>query len=640
MIDNHDHQREAGYPRPQLRRDGWIDLNGVWDFDFDDADQGLTDGWLDPDHEFGRRITVPFPPESPASGIGETGFHPVVWYRRQLDLPAPAEHESIMLHFGAVDYAAQVYLDGELVGEHVGGMTPFSVDVTRQLRRPGPHSLVLRAYDDPEDVAQPRGKQDWRTETHGIFYHRTTGIWQQVWAERVSTDHVVALAWTARLNDETVIAEVTLAGDGRAADDAAGTEAALRIRLSHAGRQLAEQTTTVTRGGRALVRLHLPSLANPMGNGRLLWSPEQPRLIDAEVTLSVAGAETDRVESYLGLREVAIRDGQFLLNGKPYFSRLVLEQGYWPESHLAAPSPQALADEVRLIKELGFNGARIHQKVEDPRFLYWCDRLGLLVWGEMANAFVYSREAATRLTREWLDVVERDRSHPSVVAWVPVNESWGVPAIADDPTQQHFATSLYHLTKALDPTRPVISNDGWEHTESDIWSIHDYSPDPDDLTRKYGTPEALRRSLTDKAPNRRRVLLGEPEHRGQPVMITEFGGLSYAPASGERWFGYATVTSAEEFLDRFESLVTAITDLEDVAGFCYTQLTDTVQETNGLLTENRTAKLPIEELRRIITRPARSIPAEVVDGFRRRAAAASAGLRNGQPERKNHVGHQ
>src|SRR5690606_31234978 len=171
MIDNHDHQREAGYPRPQLRRDGWIDLNGVWDFDFDDADQGLTDGWLDPDHEFGRRITVPFPPESPASGIGETGFHPVVWYRRQLDLPAPAEHESIMLHFGAVDYAAQVYLDGELVGEHVGGMTPFSVDVTRQLRRPGPHSLVLRAYDDPEDVAQPRGKQDWRTETHGIFYH-------------------------------------------------------------------------------------------------------------------------------------------------------------------------------------------------------------------------------------------------------------------------------------------------------------------------------------------------------------------------------------------------------------------------------------------------------------------------------------
>ncbi|MFC7623730.1 glycoside hydrolase family 2 protein [Microlunatus sp. GCM10028923] len=642
MIDNQDHRAEAGYPRPQLRRDDWIDLNGVWDFDVDDADRGLADGWLADDHEFGRRITVPFPPESPASGIGDPSYHPVVWYRRTLDLAPPADGELIKLHFGAVDYAAAVYLDGELVGDHVGGMTPFSVDVTQQLRRPGPHRLTLRVHDNPLDVAQPRGKQDWRTETHGIFYHRTTGIWQQVWAERVGVDHVADVAWTTDLDAELITAEFDLAST----DDLREASVTVRVRLSHDGELLADQTVTAARGERSLVRLHLPRLGMPMERERLLWSPERPRLIDAEITLTVDGTETDRLSSYLGLREVAIRDGQFLLNGKPYYSRLVLEQGYWPESHLTAPNPEALAEEVRLIKELGFNGARIHQKVEDPRFLYWCDRLGLLVWGEMANAFVYNEKAATRLTREWLDVVRRDRSHPSIVCWVPLNESWGVPGIPAQADQQHFATALYHLTKALDPTRPVISNDGWEHTESDIWSIHDYSPVPEDLTAKYGTPEALQASLTEKAPNRRRVLLGEREYRGQPIMITEFGGLSYAPSQGERWFGYATVTSAEEFLEHFASLVTAITDLPDVAGFCYTQLTDTVQETNGLLAEDRSAKLPIEELRKIITRPARSIPAEVVDGFRRRAAAASAGGTNGKAPAqekgtgKSHVGHE
>lgn len=619
MINSDLYQAEAGYPRPQLRRDNWHDLNGVWDFDFDDADRGLVDDWLAADHEFGRRITVPFPPESQASGIGDPTYHPVVWYRRELDLAPPAEDELILIHFGAVDYAAAVYLDGELVGEHEGGMTPFSVDATRQLRRPGPHRLTVRAHDDPQDVAQPRGKQDWRTETHGIFYQRTTGIWQQVWAERVGVDHLASLAWSADLDAETVTAEIDLAGSTQDRDG----DVSLRVRLSHEGAQLADQTVSVD-GGRTLVRVHLPQLAMPQERERLQWSPERPRLIDAELILSVDGRETDRVRSYLGLRSVGIRDGRFWLNGRPYFSRLILEQGYWPTSHLVAPSPEALVDEVRLIKELGFNGARIHQKVEDPRFLYWCDRLGLLVWGEMANAFVYTERATHRLTREWLDVVHRDRSHPCIVAWVPLNESWGVPGIVDDPAQQNFASALYYLTKALDPSRPVISNDGWEHTESDIWSIHDYNPDADSITARYGTPEALQRTLTDRAPNRRRVLLGEREYRGQPIMITEFGGLSYAPAKGERWFGYATVTSAEEFLARFEGLITAITDLEDVAGFCYTQLTDTMQETNGLLTEDRTPKLPIEELRRIITRPSRSNPAEVVDGFRRRAGGASA----------------
>ena len=277
MIDNQDHRAEAAYPRPQLRRDDWTDLNGVWDFDLDDADRGLADGWLADDHEFGRRITVPFPPESPASGIGDPAYHPVVWYRRTLELDPPADGELIKLHFGAVDYAAAVYLDGELVGDHVGGMTPFSVDVTRQLRRPGPHRLTLRVHDDPLDVAQPRGKQDWRTETHGIFYHRTTGIWQQVWAERVGVDHVADVAWTNDLDAETVTAELDLAS----AADQREAEVTVRVRLSYDGELLADQTATATRGERSLVRLHLPRLAMPMARVGRIGSPERPRLMDA-----------------------------------------------------------------------------------------------------------------------------------------------------------------------------------------------------------------------------------------------------------------------------------------------------------------------------------------------------------------------
>jgi hypothetical protein len=329
------------------------------------------------------------------------------------------------------------------------------------------------------------------------------------------------------------------------------------------------------------------------------------------------------VSSYLGIRTAGFADGHFLLNEHPYFLRLVLEQGYWPQSHLAAPDADALRREVELIKGLGFNGARIHQKVEDPRFLYWCNRLGLLVWGEMANAFVFSRTAVERTVREWLEVVRRDRTHPCVVTWVPLNESWGVPDIARSARQQDYATGLYHLTKALDPGRPVISNDGWEHTESDIWGVHDYTPYGDSIRERYGDPAALDRTLRGNGPGRRRVLLGDPVRRGQPVVITEFGGLSYAPAQGEKWFGYSTAEDSEDLLRRFADLITAIADSPELAGFCYTQLTDTLQERNGLLTEDREPKLDVAKVHEIVTQPSRSIPSEQVDAFRRRAQKSS-----------------
>jgi hypothetical protein len=322
---------------------------------------------------------------------------------------------------------------------------------------------------------------------------------------------------------------------------------------------------------------------------------------------------------------VAVIAGRFCLNGRPYYQRLVLEQGYWPTSHLAAPTAAALQQEVALVKELGFNGVRIHQKVEDPRFLYWCDRLGLLVWGEMANAFAFTPAAVQRLTQEWQAVIERDYSHPSIVTWMPINESWGVPNLPTSTAEQHFVQAIYHLTHALDGTRPVLGNDGWELLASDLWGIHDYSPQGDRLRERYGTPEALTRRLAgvDPAPQSHPLAIANVTHQGQPVLLTEFGGIAYAPASGERWYGYDTVADADQFLARYAEYLAAVLDCAPLQGFCYTQLTDTAQETNGLLTADRQHKLDPATVRAITAAPSRNLPAEVIHTIQRRVQEAT-----------------
>ncbi|MGW9030237.1 glycoside hydrolase family 2 protein [Streptomyces sp. NPDC055722] len=612
---------EGHYPRPQLRRPRWTDLSGVWQFAFDDENRGVTARWQHDASAFDRTITVPYPPESPASGIRDTAHHPVVWYRRTLPLhPEELGGDRAMLRFGAVDYRATVWVDGTRVGDHEGGMTPFAFDITDALDPDtGEHTVVVRAEDLPGDAAQPRGKQDWQASPHVIWYHRTTGIWQPVWLETVPANHVSELCWTTVLERCAVRLE---AGIHRA-PHTGGTDLLLTVRLRLAGELLAEHTTLAT-DDQVDVDIPLPALRNGQDRDRLLWSPESPTLIDAEVQLESRDAEgtvrtIDHVASYLGLRTVGTGDGRFLLNERPYYPRMVLEQGYWPESHLAAPSSAALRREVELIKELGFNGARVHQKVEDPRFLYWCDRLGLLVWGEMAGAFAFGQEAVRRLTTEWMDVVRRDRGHPSVVTWVPFNESWGVQDIARSPAQHSFVESVVHLTRALDPSRPVISNDGWELPDSDFWTIHDYAATGDELRERYATAAAVDAMLTHGRPGGRRVVLDpDPaDPRGQrPVMLTEFGGLSFRP-QGEEWFGYATVTSPAELLERLDGLTRAVTDSPELAGFCYTQLTDTEQETNGLLTADRTPKLPPEQLRRLFSRPSAAMPTEALEQHRR-----------------------
>jgi beta-galactosidase/beta-glucuronidase len=603
------------HPRPRLTRDRWFDLNGHWQFAYDDADEGLDARWQHA-AAFDRTIAVPFPPESELSGIGDKGFHPILWYRRTFVTPMLAAGERLILHFGAVDYRARVWVNGDLVATHEGGHTPFSADITASLTTAQEQVVVVRAEDWPEDVTQPRGKQDWLAAPHNIWYHRTSGIWQTVWLEPVPAVHLTEFQLTPDLALGAVKVEATLSRPHTGS---------LWVVLSLRGQQLAAQQVGIS-GPTLATTIHIAAAQNGVHRGDLYWSPEKPNLIDVSASLlDSAGAVGDHVVSYFGLRSAEVAHGRFLLNDKPYYVRSVLEQGYWPQSHLAAPSPAALREEVELIKQLGFNAVRIHQKVENPHFHYWADHLGLLVWGEMANAFAFSPNAVDRFTREWLEVVRRDRSHPCVVTWVPLNESWGVTDIALRADQQDYARALYHLTKALDPGRPVVSNDGWELTISDIWAVHDYTHFPDQILSRFGNPDAVADTLRGIDPLKRRVVLDIETIAGQPVMITEFGGLSLAPRSGQAWHGYATAGDDAQYLAMIKGLFDAIYACADVAGFCYTQLTDTLQETNGLLDEHRRPKLPVDDLRAVIDQVSRAIPSEANEIARRKAAAMAAG---------------
>jgi beta-galactosidase/beta-glucuronidase len=605
-------RQDGSYPRPQLVRSEWTDLGGEWDLRFDDTDDGLRERWFAPATAvaFDRTITVPFPPESPASGIGDTGFHPVVWYRRSIARPE-TDGGRTLLHFGAVDYRCSVWLGGTLLGHHEGGHTPFSFDVTDVFDGEGEHSLVVRAEDDPLDVAQPRGKQDWELDPHVIWYHRTTGIWQPVWLETVPGLYIDHLAFTPDVTTGSVVVTVEL---NRRPD----SDTLLDVELSFDGEPLATHRIAV-HSHRVDVTVVVPRQINGQNYEELLWSDITPRLIDVRLDLvgrrpgdSTTHSTGDTVFSYFGLRSATVDRGRFMLNDRPVFLRSVLSQGYWPQSHLAAPNADALRAEVQLIKDLGFNAARVHQKIEDPRFLYWADRLGLLLWEEMPSAYEFSNTAARRVVAEWSDVIRRDSSHPSIVTWVPLNESWGVQHIAHDATVREYARSLFHLTKSLDPTRPVVSNDGWEHLDSDIWSIHDYEASGDVVAARYADRASVAALFDGVGPAGRRLRLSDEPDRGQPVMLTEFGGIKFAADSEyDNAWGYSTASSSDDFAARLGALLDAVRASEVLAGYCYTQLTDTGQETNGLVTADRTPKLPVEQLLGIMTGRAASAADEV-----------------------------
>ncbi|AFZ68842.1 glycoside hydrolase family 2 protein [Deinococcus peraridilitoris] len=600
------------HPRPQLARSRWVDLCGTWNFAFDDADQGLTERWFERGVS-DAQIVVPFPPESSASEIHDAGYHAILWYARTFQIADTERSGRLLLHFGAVDYRARVWLNGQLVAEHEGGHTPFTADVTDALASGTEQLLVVRSQDDPTDLSQPRGKQDWQQQPHAIWYHRTSGIWQPVWLEWVGGLYIQEVRWTPDADRTELRLQVRLNRP-----PTPGTH--LRVRLTLRGELLALQDVhALSRSFTCTLPLQFLSI-NPERDD-LLWSPRHPNLIEAHLTLQDGERPLDEVFSYAGLRSAQVKGGRFLLNGLSYYLRLVLAQNYWPSSHLAAPSAQALRREVELAKEMGFNGVRIHQKIEDPRFLYWCDRLGLLVWEEMPSAYAFTPEMCERLTREWLEVLRRDYSHPCIVTWVPMNESWGVPNLEGDPAQRAFVRGLYQLTRALDPTRPAMGNDGWQFVGGDLIGVHDYAPHGETLRERFGTLGALEHTLRQVQPYFRNILSDDQARSQEAVVLSEFGGLSFAPGEGERWFGYSTVQSNKELLDRYQELVEAVLHSDVLAGFCYTQLTDTEQETNGLLSAEREPKLPLASLRAINSGFARSLPGDVLGNIHQEAQA-------------------
>ncbi|MFL5814981.1 MAG: glycoside hydrolase family 2 protein [Bdellovibrionia bacterium] len=576
------------HPNPQFRRPEWQSLNGPWRFAYDDRMEfhipSEVKAWT-------HTIEVPFAPEAQLSGIGDQSFHRCCWYQREFS--ANAGDGLMMVHFGAVDYSCRVWVNDHFVGSHEGGHSPFTFDITPYLNDGDQQTITVCANDDPADLAKPRGKQDWQLEPHSIWYPRTTGIWQTVWLERVPKVYIDRIRWTPHLERWEIGCETHISGATNPKD-----RLELRVKMTQGEHLLANDSYQVILG-EVTRRIVLSDPGIDDFRNELLWSPERPTLIQCVVQLCREGQVIDEVHSYTALRSVGVSRDRFMLNGRPYYLRLVLDQGYWPESLMTAPTTEAFKKDIELTKAMGFNGVRKHQKVEDPVYLYYADLFGLLVWEEMPSAYRFTHDATERIIKEWTEVIDRDYSHPCIITWVPFNESWGVPDLAEKVEHQSCVQALYHLTRTLDPTRPVIGNDGWESTATDIIGIHDYDANPERMAKRYGPEMTTADILGRRRPAGRLLTIEGHPHRGQPIMLTEFGGIAFAKKEGDqenRMWGYSVSQSVNEFQTQYQNLLTAVNQIEFFSGFCYTQLTDTFQEVNGLLFPDRTPKVSVQAI--------------------------------------------
>ncbi|KAF5664533.1 hypothetical protein FDENT_12845 [Fusarium denticulatum] len=671
------------YPRPDFERNPlrWESLNGQWDFLFDDGDSGLNENWqrkglpekVNFDTSTNRKetgqndsvvqkimgdahsliqnnvfasssqttnsktkINVPYVFQSPASGINDRGVHEVMWYERAIsDLRSAQEKEKghkLVLRFGAVDYEATVWVNGEYVGGHRGGHVPFEIDITDAVdaaKGATTHRVTLRVYDSAYDLTQLRGKQYWAAKPETIFYTPSGGIWQSVWLEVVPSARIADSSYGTVIKSNDIQSgqlRSTIAVKGRRI----GKGYSVELESSFAGipvaksdkKALPRETSSV--GVELNMRLSeeqrskLPKSVTesaPLDNefawrdGVVLWSPEHPQLYDLVIRLyDDAENVIDEVKTTTGMRSInwTTGDGTWRLNDKPYFQALCLDQGYWPETFMTPPSSESLKLDIELAKKMGLNGCRKHQKVEDPLFYYWADKLGFLVWGEIANAYAFSPEYVDRFNAEWTEAVKLVINRPSVVTWTPVNESWAYPNLEDNADQRNHIRQLYYLTKCLDDTRSINDNCGWQHVLTDLTTFHDYS-DGLEIEKTCSTlegiigPKAGRGVFLPPIPG---VDEGSKHKPGAPVMNTEFGGVNIAPAKKEDGdsldWGYTTATNADDLVQRIERLVNGVVLGGHCCAFVYTQLADIEQEVNGLYTFNREAKLDASKVKAVI----------------------------------------
>ncbi len=571
------------YPRPDFVRKEWLNLNGAWEFFYGDKKTS---------------IEVPFVCQSVLSGIGERIIEDHVVYERSFCVPASWKGRQVILNFGAVDYQCSVFVNGSCVGSHIGGQTSFAFDITRYLSW-GEENLRVEVFDPLKNDRIARGKQFWEEQSRFIWYTPSTGIWQTVWLEPVEKTNFQWIHFTPDIDEGTVKIEFQLS-EGSVLPARVHFQIRLDEKSVFQGSMVCEterNTLTVD----VFRKRSMEGAFHFTGN---YWSPEKPILYDVtmQVEEGLSGRIADLVDCYFGMRKIHIENGKLYLNNQPYFHKLVLDQGYWKESLITAPCDQEYVNDILKCKEMGFNGCRKHEKVEDPRFLYWADKLGFLVWEGMASFWSYTPEAAASFTREWLDTIHRDYNHPSIVVWGMLNESWGVTKILHNKQQQAYARSLYYMAKSLDTSRLVISNDGWEMVESDICAIHSYMHGEKDNVRQHQIFKDAMKNPDRFGEIMEKIPYAEGcAYEGQPVVLTECGGIAVkaeqdpevsredAIGGGNQDWGYTTA-SMQDFVDEYERIIDAIYDSNLMNGFCYTQLTDVEQEMNGLLTREHQFK--------------------------------------------------
>ncbi|MDE6815856.1 MAG: beta-galactosidase [Lachnospiraceae bacterium] len=559
------------HPQPQMERAEWMNLNGEWDFEFDFGNSGIHRKLYE-NTELGGKITVPFCPESSLSGVGHKDFIRAVWYHRTVILTGRQLHGRVLLHFGAVDYECRVWINGREAGTHKGGYSSFCFDIT-ELVLEGENHLCVYAGDDTVSGRQPRGKQSSRYESWGCDYTRTTGIWQTVWMEFVPECYIEKLQYYPNISEGTLTVKAVTHGSGT-----------LTAKALYESKVCGNARTEVSACG-AVLTLTLSELH--------LWEPGAGRLYDLELSFG-----EDRVHSYFGMREIKVQGEKFLINGKSVFQRLVLDQGFYPDGIYTAPTEEALRQDILLSLDAGFNGARLHQKVFEPRFLYHCDKLGYLVWGEQASwgLDISSQAGLKYFLPEWMEVLERDFNHPSIIGWCPFNETWDYDGRMQD---NDLLAVVYRMTKLYDTTRPCIDTSGNYHVITDIYDLHDYEQNPEIFAASYAD-FAQGGALKDTHPHRQMPV------KGVPVFISEYGGIKWDVENKiEKSWGYGQGPETEDaFIQRYQGLTDSLLDNPHMFGFCYTQLYDVEQEVNGLYTYGRKPKFDMAVFKKINSRRA------------------------------------
>ncbi len=574
------------YPRPQFERAAWVNLNGdAWTYEFDFGMSGLDEGrTLFKSTGFKDKIVVPFCPESSLSGVKHTDFIPAMWYHRKLEIPAAWAGQRIILHFGAVDYEAEIYINGTTVGLHYGGTVSFANDITPYVEAGKTYDLVVRVKDDTRNGFQPGGKQCTSYKSRGCSYTRTTGIWQTVWMEAVAPQGLKECQIVPDFDNGQFVFTPLYYADAASANE-------LRIQVKTAdGKAAGSAKTRIGSGVAVPVKL---SEVRP-------WSPSDPHLYD--ITFEVADAQgkvIDTVKSYAGLRKIHVAGGRVYLNNQPIFLRFVLDQGFYPDGIWTAPSDAALKHDIEMSMAVGFNGARLHQKVFEERFHYWADKLGYLTWGETSSWGCDPNEvvAGRNFITEWGEIVRRDRNHPSIIAWTPFNETWGYKNVLQ---HQRLQNDAYELAKALDPTRPINSSSGDIHARTDLWTIHNYS-----RADKLGVIDVPEGKVWSRDAKYDRIPLRC--YTGQPYLIDEFGGLMWIGAdrkkNADNTWGYGNaIKTEEEFFKILKDEVDVLLKIPRLCGYCYTQLTDVEQEQNGVYYYDRAPKFEADRFKAIFGR--------------------------------------